>query len=62
MGEVQIGRGAVRSGPRLIPVGGGKGGVGKTFLVTNLAASLARMGYRVVAVDGDLEGCGRVLK
>jgi len=48
--------GAVRGGPRLIPVGGGKGGVGKTFLVTNLAASLARMGYRVVAVDGDLEG------
>ena len=47
---------AVRSSPRLIPVGGGKGGVGKTFLVTNLATSLARMGYRVVAVDGDLEG------
>ena len=41
---------------RMIPVGGGKGGVGKTFLVVNLAASLARMGYRVIAVDGDLEG------
>jgi flagellar biosynthesis protein FlhG len=37
-------------------VGGGKGGVGKTFLVTNLATTLARMGHRVVAVDGDLEG------
>lgn len=52
----------LRGGPdgsrpaRLIPVGGGKGGVGKSFIVANLAASLARMGYRVVAVDGDLEG------
>ena len=41
---------------RVIPVGGGKGGVGKTFLVANLAAALARLGFRVVAVDGDLEG------
>jgi len=52
----------LRSGPgdsrqaRLIPVGGGKGGVGKSFIVANLAASLARMGHRVIAVDGDLEG------
>ncbi|MBW2268766.1 MAG: P-loop NTPase [Deltaproteobacteria bacterium] len=42
--------------PRMIPVGGGKGGVGKTFVVANLAVSLARMGHRVVAVDADLEG------
>jgi len=27
---------------RLIPVGGGKGGVGKSFIVANLAAALAR--------------------
>ncbi len=48
---------APRTGPaRVIPVGGGKGGVGKTFLVANLAACMARGGYRVVAVDGDLEG------
>ena len=52
----------IRNGPRksqrarLIAVGGGKGGVGKSFIVANLAASLARMGHRVVAVDGDLEG------
>jgi len=44
------------SGPRLVPFGGGKGGVGKTFVAANLAATLARAGYRVVAVDGDLEG------
>lgn len=41
---------------RVISFGGGKGGVGKTFLVANLAVSLARAGYKVVAVDADLEG------
>jgi flagellar biosynthesis protein FlhG len=52
----------IQSGPSgsrralLIPVGGGKGGVGKSFIVANLAASLARLGHRVIAVDGDLEG------
>jgi flagellar biosynthesis protein FlhG len=40
----------------LIPFGGGKGGVGKTFVAANLAATLARAGRRVIAVDGDLEG------
>ena len=42
--------------PRLIAIGGGKGGVGKTFLSSNLAVALARSGYRVVAVDTDIEG------
>ena len=37
-------------------VGGGKGGVGKTFLTANVAALLARGGWRVVAVDTDIEG------
>lgn len=41
---------------RVIPFGGGKGGVGKTFVAANVAAVLAASGYRVVAVDGDLEG------
>lgn len=48
--------GSARSAPRLFPIGGGKGGVGKTFLVANLATRLARMGRRVIAVDADLEG------
>lgn len=43
-------------GPRLLAVGGGKGGVGKTMLSANLAAAMARAGQRVVAVDTDLEG------
>ena len=46
----------VRRTPVTIPIGGGKGGVGKTFVVANLAASLARAGWRVVAADADLEG------
>ena len=37
-------------------MGGGKGGVGKTFVAANLAVALARQGMRVVAVDVDLEG------
>ena len=42
--------------PRMLAVGGGKGGVGKTVIVANLAAAIARAGQRVVAVDTDLEG------
>ena len=37
-------------------MGGGKGGVGKTFVTANVTVALARMGYRVVAVDADLDG------
>lgn len=42
--------------PRLVAVGGGKGGVGKTFITANIAACLARAGYATVVVDADLEG------
>jgi len=40
--------------PRIISVGGGKGGVGKSIVAANLAATLARTGRRVVLVDLDL--------
>ncbi len=40
----------------MIAIGGGKGGVGKTFLAANVAVCIARAGYEVVVVDGDLEG------
>lgn len=39
---------------RVIVVTSGKGGVGKTTTTANLAAALARMGNKVVAVDGDV--------
>jgi flagellar biosynthesis protein FlhG len=55
-GDITLDPAAPPAGARVIPVGGGKGGVGKTFLVANLATALARSGYRVVAVDSDLEG------
>jgi flagellar biosynthesis protein FlhG len=39
---------------RIVAVTSGKGGVGKTFATTNLAAALAHMGQRVLVLDADL--------
>ena len=39
---------------RVISVTSGKGGVGKTSIVTNLAHQFAREGKRVLVLDGDL--------
>ncbi len=39
---------------RIWAVGGGKGGVGKSLVATNLAVVLANLGSKVVAVDLDL--------
>ncbi len=44
---------------RRIAVGSGKGGVGKTTMTVGLALELARMGRRVLLLDGDL-GLGNV--
>jgi flagellar biosynthesis protein FlhG len=41
---------------RIIAVGGGKGGVGKTLVSTNLAVALAARGQRVLLIDADLGG------
>lgn len=41
---------------RLIAVGSGKGGVGKSTLSTNLAISLAAMGRKMGMVDADIYG------
>lgn len=40
--------------PRVIAVTSGKGGVGKTNIVGNMAVSLSRMGKRVVIIDADV--------
>ena len=49
-----------RRGPkraaRIIGVGGGKGGIGKSLLSASLGIELARVGQRVVVVDADLGG------
>lgn len=39
---------------RVIVITSGKGGVGKTTATSNLSVALARSGYKVVAVDGDI--------
>lgn len=39
---------------RIIAVGGGKGGVGKSLVATNLAVCLSKKGKKVILVDADL--------
>src|SRR5512135_2405350 len=41
------------TGTRIIAVTSGKGGVGKTNVVANLAVSLSEMGKKVVVLDAD---------
>ena len=40
----------------IIPVGAGKGGVGKSFITANLGMALAQRGHRTILVDLDLGG------
>ncbi len=41
---------------RIVAIGGGKGGIGKSLIATTLAIELVRRGLRVVLVDCDLGG------
>jgi flagellar biosynthesis protein FlhG len=41
---------------RVISIGGGKGGIGKSLISANLGIELARRGKRVILVDADLGG------
>jgi flagellar biosynthesis protein FlhG len=43
-----------RKAPRIIAIGGGKGGVGKTTVSSNLALAIGRAGHRVAIIDADL--------
>lgn len=51
--EYNSGFGRGRARTRVISVTSGKGGVGKTTLVANLAVQLGREGKRVLILDGD---------
>lgn len=48
----RVGMGSART--RVISITSGKGGVGKTSVVSNLALQLAKEGKRVLILDGDL--------
>lgn len=54
--EVRVALTGERRRTRLIAVGSGKGGVGKSTLTTNLAVALAKMGRKVGVIDGDIYG------
>lgn len=42
--------------PEIWAVGGGKGGTGKTFVICQIASSLAAMGKKVILIDTDFGG------
>jgi ATP-binding protein involved in chromosome partitioning len=54
--EVRVAMTAEKPRRRLVAVGSGKGGVGKSTLSANIAVALARMGRKVGLVDADIYG------
>lgn len=44
--------------PKIINIGGQKGGIGKTLTSVNLAAWLAALGYETLYIDGDFQANG----
>ena len=55
-GAPQVGMNVLPGVRSVIPVGSGKGGVGKSTVAANLAVALARKGARVGLLDADIYG------
>ncbi|MEJ7927717.1 Mrp/NBP35 family ATP-binding protein [Sphingobium sp. AN641] len=54
--DVRVALTAQKPSLRVIAVGSGKGGVGKSTLSANLAVAMRRLGHRVGLVDADIQG------
>jgi ATP-binding protein involved in chromosome partitioning len=54
--DVRIAMTAEKKARRVIAVGSGKGGVGKSTLAANLAVAMARLGMKIGLVDADIHG------
>ena len=57
VGHGQVGeKRGIEGVKRIISIGSGKGGVGKSTFTANLAATLSNMGYKVGIIDADIYG------